>query len=298
MQNIGQIIKELISEKKLTANTDQLLTQALQDPDVQAFLKQNANQITKEMVQRDLINIYLFVAQKHKPSAVTEGYEPELFVNEGSIDVTYHKTAAKLAQEKKQRDFNKLQLIDLPPRLHRVRLSQLDRNPERKEALAKIATFLQKFARDPHLKGLYLSGNFGVGKTYILAGLANQLAAMGSEVVFLHVPTFISSLSSHFEDNSLPAQIKHLSTAPILILDDIGAESLSQWSRDDVLGVILQHRMDNILPTFFSSNFDMENLEKHFAQTKNAIDPVKAARLMQRVRFLAEEVVVSGPNRR
>lgn len=298
MQNIGQIIKELIAEKKLTANTDQLLTQALQDPDVQTFLKQNAKQITKEMLQRDLINIYLFVAQKHQPSAVTAGYEPELFVNEGSIDLTYHKTAAKLAQEKKQRDFNKLQLIDLPPRLHQVRLSQLDRNPERKEALAKIATFLQKFARDPHQKGLYLSGNFGVGKTYILAGLANQLAARGTEVVFLHVPTFISSLSSHFEDNSLPTQIKHLSTTPILILDDIGAESLSQWSRDDVLGVILQHRMDNILPTFFSSNFDMENLEKHFSQTKNAIDPVKAARLMQRVRFLAEEVVVSGPNRR
>lgn len=132
----------------------------------------------------------------------------------------------------------------------------------------------------------------------MLAGLANSIAATNKNVIFLHVPTFIASLSSHFEDNSLNKEIKRVSECDVLILDDIGAETLSQWSRDDVLGVILQARMDNVLPTFFSSNLDMDKLEKHFAEIKNAVDPVKAARLMQRVRFLAKEVVVSGENRR
>ena len=83
-----------------------------------------------------------------------------------------------------------------------------------------------------------------------------------------------------------------------MILDDIGAETLSQWSRDDVLGVILQARMDNDLATCFTSNMEMDDLEDHFASTKNAVDPVKAARLMQRVRYLAKEIIVTGRNRR
>jgi primosomal protein DnaI len=121
---------------------------------------------------------------------------------------------------------------------------------------------------------------------------------MGGRVIFLHMPTFIAGLSSHFGDNSLQTEIQRLAACDVLILDDIGAETLSPWSRDDVLGVILQARMDNDLPTFFSSNFDMKALESHFSATKNADDPVKAARLMQRVRYLAKEVVVYGNNRR
>ena len=45
--------------------------------------------------------------------------------------------------------------------------------------------------------------------------------------------------------------------AEILILDDIGAEQMSPWVRDEVLQVILQHRMQEILPTFFTSKFQL-----------------------------------------
>ena len=121
---------------------------------------------------------------------------------------------------------------------------------------------------------------------------------MNKYVVFLHVPTFIASLSSHFNDNSLQNEVQKIANADFLVLDDIGAENLSQWSRDEVLAVILQARMDNAMPTFFSSNFAMNDLEDHFKETKNAIEPVKAARLMERIRALAKEVIISGPNRR
>ena len=147
-------------------------------------------------------------------------------------------------------------------------------------------------------KGLYLTGDFGVGKTYILAGVANAIARQGSRVVFLHVPSFIASLGSHFQDNSLNDEIDRIASAPVLIFDDIGAETLSEWSRDDVLGVILQKRMDNVLPTFFSSNITMDGLNEHFAETRNSVDEVKARRLMERVRFLSKEVFVGGKNRR
>ena len=56
--------------------------------------------------------------------------------------------------------------------------------------------------------------------------------------------------------------------------------------------------MDNVLPTFFSSNITMDSLNEHFAETRNSVDEVKARRLMERVRFLSKEVFVGGKNRR
>ncbi|MCT7885800.1 MAG: primosomal protein DnaI, partial [Lactobacillus iners] len=98
--------------------------------------------------------------------------------------------------------------------------------------------------------------------------------------------------------NSLTDKIMKIATATIVIFDDIGAESLTEWSRDEVLGVILQRRMDNQLPTFFTSNMNFDALTIHFAQVKNSYDDVKAKRLMERIRCLSKEVFVGGENRR
>ena len=66
---------------------------------------------------------------------------------------------------------------------------------------------------------------------------------------------------------------------PLLLLDDIGAEHLTAWARDEVIEPIIQHRMDEKLPTFFTSNFDYDGLEKHF--TING-EVVYAKRIIER----------------
>lgn len=301
MEPIGKVIKRIVKQRNLDSEQD-LINEAIKDPDVQAFLTENADKIDKAMVKNSISTIYEFYSQKKNPSKIMAGYVPQLFLNGKVIDIRYAPTRSKIVADRKRDARRRLQLIDLPARLQNVELSKIDISDERKPVLNLIYAFLKDFKHNPHAKGLYLSGDFGVGKTYLLAGLANYVVTnMNKNVIFLHVPTFIAGLASHFDDNSrtsLQEEIRRLSECDLLILDDIGAESLSQWSRDDVLGVILQARMDNVLPTFFSSNLDMEALQSHFEETRNATDPVKARRLMQRVRFLATEVVVSGPDRR
>lgn len=298
MQPIGDVINNIVKKRNL-GDEKELKHEVLHEPKIRQFLIDNRSKINKEIVANSMPNLYEFYAQQKDPNKVMAGYEPELFLNGKVIDVRYHPTEQKIERDKERATMQHLELIDLPKALHNVKLSEVDMNdPGRSEALADIKQFLAKYKQDIHQKGLYLSGNFGVGKTYMLAGLANAVAGMDKKVIFLHVPTFIAGLASHFGDNTLPEEIQRVATCDVLILDDIGAETLSQWSRDDVLGVILQIRMDNLLPTFFSSNLDFASLESHFANTKNAIDKVKAARLMQRVRFLAKEVVVSGKDRR
>lgn len=298
MEPIGDTLKKIVKKRDLGASLQEIQEEVLHDKDVHGFLVANKDKLNKQIVKASFANLYEFYSQKQKSDNVMKGYKPELFLNGDVIDVRYTPTRTKLEADREARAKRHLELIDLPKELYSVKLSEVDFSKDRADVLSAVQQFLAAYRKNNHQKGLYLSGDFGVGKTYILAGVANALSYLDKNVIFLHVPTFIAGLSSHFEDNSLNKEIKRVSECDVLILDDIGAETLSQWSRDDVLGVILQARMDNVLPTFFSSNLDMDKLEKHFAETKNAVDPVKAARLMQRVRFLAKEVIVSGENRR
>ena len=93
-------------------------------------------------------------------------------------------------------------------------------------------------------------------------------------------------------------KIDQVKTAQVLILDDIGAEQSSPWMRDEILQVILQHRMQENLPTFFTSNFSFADLEHHFANSKNGDETWQAKRVMERIKFLAQEVHLEGENRR
>ncbi|MDK6421942.1 primosomal protein DnaI, partial [Aerococcus urinae] len=101
------------------------------------------------------------------------------------------------------------------------------------------------------------------------------------------------------KDNRVNQRLKSLQEAQVLMIDDIGAESNSAWVRDEVLGVLLQNRMSQGQATFFTSNFSMKELENHLAHTNQGdSETVKAHRIMERVRYLSEEVTMSGRNRR
>lgn len=295
-----QPIKKIIDKTKNAEeeSTDSIKKKVLADPKVNQFIKQHQEQLNDSIIDKSLPSLFEFYLSQHKKDPVTQGYYPDLIMNKNAISLKFVPEDSKLIHDREISIKKHLHLINLPEKLHDVRLSRIDMTSERVEVMTAIQQFLYQYSHDIHQKGLYLAGNFGVGKTYILAGLANQVAAMNKYVVFLHVPTFIASLSSHFNDNSLQTEVQKIANADFLVLDDIGAENLSQWSRDEVLAVILQARMDNVLPTFFSSNFAMNDLEDHFKETKNTIEPVKAARLMERIRALAKEVIISGPNRR
>src|SRR5699024_12760513 len=89
--------------------------------------------------------------------------------------------------------------------------------------------------------------------------------------------------------------IKH---AQVVVLDEIGAECNREWVRDDVLGVILQYRMQEQLSTFFTSNFSMAEVEEFLMTTREGVDVAKSSRIMQRIKYLSEEITVGGRDRR
>lgn len=168
---------------------------------------------------------------------------------------------------------------------------------KRHEAILWINTFLGDYRKNKAFKGLYLNGNFGSGKTYMISALFNELAHDGVHSAIVFWPEFLRDLKSSFSFD-FNDKYNYVKSVPLLLIDDIGAESTTAWSRDEILCPLVQYRMQEHLPTFFTSNLDLKSLEEHFAITKDQVDYIKARRIIERIVQLTDQVSLISKNLR
>ena len=191
-------------------------------------------------------------------------------------------------------------------------LTEKDENNELKNARMKdidvsdknrieLIKFLKKFYDEYNIKsspkGLYLHGSFGSGKTFLLACLLNELKIkkhISYEIVYY--PELLRTLKENL--SLVESKVSYYSNVEILVLDDIGAENVTNWGRDEILGTILQERMNKHKTTFFTSNLDINELEKHLSCSKDNVDNVKARRIIERIKQLTIDMPLISVNRR
>lgn len=279
----------------------ELYAEIVSDAEVAEFIAQH--QLTEDQVSRSLSKFFEYLNERKKYLAkdsayIAVGYKPVLVMNEGYADVSYQETQALLDYRKAEAIKNRIQLISLPASLKSVTAADLDfEDVNRMPIYEAISEFLERVGRDN--KGLYVFGNFGIGKSYLMAYLAHQLSVRHElATTMLHYPTFVVDIKNAISSGSVKERIDDIKAAQVLILDDIGAEQHSSWVRDDVLQVILQYRMQENLPTFFTSNFSFADLERHFSSGKTGDETWQARRVMERIRYLAREIHLEGSNRR
>ncbi|MDN6030077.1 MAG: primosomal protein DnaI [Lactococcus plantarum] len=273
----------------------QLSAKILENQDVQAFIAEHDFQSLQINKSLSKFNEYVTEKAKFKAGIETKiaGYEPILFNNEGFADVTYRATAETLAKEADLSKKRRVRLIGMPKDVINISWDDvlLD-DANRIKAYQAVASFISDY---PNQKGVYLYGQFGVGKSYMMAAMANELAEKGISTTLIHYPSFISE-SSGFDE--LKTKANEVKKVDVLVLDDIGAESNNDWIRDNILQVILQYRMQENLATFFTSNLTMVELEQHLAMTKKGDETWPAKRVMERVHKLSDEYLLAGENRR
>jgi DNA replication protein DnaC len=128
------------------------------------------------------------------------------------------------------------------------------------------------FAQNPR-GWLVLHGPNGSGKTHLAAALALNLRAKGKAVLFMRVPDLMEFLRHAYDEQSLYVQsvgasgsmtlldrLENVRRAPVLVLDDLAAESDSPWVREK-LYQILDYRMVEQLPTVITLNIVPEEWE-------------------------------------
>ena len=298
MESVGDVLKRQPSR----FHYQDLVQKIMKDPDVAAFIQQES--LSPEELNRSISKFNQYITERDKflrgdTAYIAKGYKPILVMNHGYADVSYEETPELIAAEKEAAIKNRLKLINLPASLKKVSFADVDADDEKRfTVFQRLVEFSEAY---PHVrKGLYLYGDFGVGKSFMVAALAHDLSEKrGVSSTLLHYPSFVIDVKNAIGDGNVKTLVDEIKLSEVLILDDIGAEQSTPWVRDEILQVILQYRMQEDLPTFFTSNFNFEELELHFAKGKHGNDETwEARRVMERIRYLAEETRLEGVNRR
>lgn len=309
MENIRETLNRISNRDDFQKRFTMIRQEIMSHPDVRAFLLEHQDEISGPMIDRSLGKLYEFVSQsrgcKECPSLeqcknIIPGYEPELVLVNNGIDVHYVPCRLKrLADEKKKME-NRIQCLYMPKDILQASLGNVILDTDnRMQAVDKVEQFISNYGSEHFQRGFYFYGPFGTGKTYLLGAVAHELAGIGISSIIVYVPELIREMKQAISDHTLNEKIDMLKKAPVLMFDDIGAEAVSSWVRDEVLGPILQFRMLERLPTFFTSNFNLNELEHHLTYSQRGEEEkLKAARIIERIKFLAEPVSIDGPNKR
>lgn len=190
-------------------------------------------------------------------------------------------------------------LCDLSEKNLAVSLADIDLTGE-SEYYQQIVNIAKEWVKQLPEKGLYFSGGLGTGKTYLASAMCNDLAKKGYKVAFVNYPKLCSDIRNNVtEYDYVDSRMRKLRRAFVLVIDDIGAESVTNYIRDDILFPILDYRMEHGLRTLFTSNCDLKSLEKRMTISKGGEeDAIKALRIIERIRTLCDVMVFTGPSRR
>jgi DNA replication protein DnaC len=108
----------------------------------------------------------------------------------------------------------------------------------------------QAFAQKPR-GWLLLTGDYGSGKTHLAAAVANYRAHLGDPPLFVMVSDLLDHLRATFGANSevtFDRRFDEIRTSPLLVLDDLGAQSMTPWVREK-LHQLFDYRYNAELPT-------------------------------------------------
>ena len=136
--------------------------------------------------------------------------------------------------------------------------------------------------------GLFLHGVRGAGKTMLAAIIANERAKAGKSVLFSSVPDLLADIKATFGKGGTEEITRAIRTAPMLILDDLGAEKMSSWVGEELFGIV-NHRYNECLPTLITSNYGGKELVEHLKDPQTG-DSVAGERIVSRIYGMCEPI--------
>jgi DNA replication protein DnaC len=147
----------------------------------------------------------------------------------------------------------------IPPRYQRCTLDSFVtyQNEELLRAVETARRFADAFPVVP--KGLMLIGPPGIGKTHIAVSVLQQvIRRTGARGLYYDTRALLRDIRSTYNPVLHMAEmdvIRPVMEAEILVLDDLGAERLTDWV-EETMSLIVNTRYNERRPTIFTSNYE------------------------------------------
>ena len=269
-----------------------LINKVLTDMEIRKFIQ--SNNLTKEIVAANMEKFYEYYIAKN--NILEFQHIPRLVYKNSAILVVFEETEEYKKNSRKVEFSVKTEYI--PTKILQATFADLSKSKEKLELATELMKLCREISAGKNYRGMYIYGPAGVGKTYLLGSTYNYLKSLGEEPAIIYFPEFVRKIKSRISYGDTDNYIESIRNQKILIIDDIGAENITEFIRDEILGPIINYREAENLTTFFSSNLSPMQLNTILSQGKNTIDSTKALRIVQRIKSLAKEYYLDGVNER
>ena len=280
--NTQDSFKKFMSEKVLS------------DTEIIKFIRDN--NFSKIDIESNLEKFYQFYISKDKLLNIE--HKPKLVYMNEEVNILYEETEEYKQKMANSKTSNKVKTEFIPKRVLTYTFENLSRNREKGILAREIIKICKNIINKQSTRGVYVYGPTGTGKTYLMGSIYNYFKQNGKEPAILYYPEFIRKIKSKISNNSYDLYIDLIRDEEILIIDDIGAENITEFIRDEILGPIINHREAEKLPTFFSSNLSIDDLSELLSNGKTTIDRTKALRIVERIHSLCSSHFLDGENER
>jgi DNA replication protein DnaC len=133
---------------------------------------------------------------------------------------------------------------------------------EEKKKLESAFNASQQYAEKPQ-GWIVLQGGYACGKTHLAAAIANYRSAEGVPPLFIMVPDLMDHLRSTFSPDSKVSydrRFDEIKTSPLLVLDDLGTESMTPWVKEK-LYQLFNYRYNASLPTVITTTDKLSEVD-------------------------------------
>ena len=143
--------------------------------------------------------------------------------------------------------------------------------------------------------GAYICGPVGTGKTYLASAVARVAIDSGMSVKVTDTLSIMANLKSSYHDGiSEDSVLDALSQCQLLILDDLGKESPTDWTLSQVFHIV-NDRYENVRPILVTTQFSKSQLIQRLA--KNG-DTETAVAIVSRLSEMCRKIELLGKDRR
>ena len=287
-------ISNIVSSNTIDSYKKFMSEKVLSDVEIIKFIREN--NFTKTDVENNLEKFYQFYISKD--TLLNIEHRPKLVCENKEVNIVYIETEEYRNKVESLKTSNRVKTELIPSRVLTYTFENLSRNREKGILATEIIKVCKNILSKQTTRGVYVYGPTGTGKTYLMGCIYNYFKQNGKEPAILYYPEFIRKIKSKISNNSYDLYIDLIRNEEILIIDDIGAENITEFIRDEVLGPIINHREAEKLPTFFSSNLSIDDLSELLSNGRTTIDKTKALRIVERIHSLSVSHFLDGENER